>query len=47
MLNEHLLWYPGIRAGNTENALVRASGFNETTNKENVLLYKRVLAAVS
>jgi phage/plasmid-like protein (TIGR03299 family) len=47
VLNEHLLWYPGIRAGNTENALVRASGFNETTNKENVLLYKRVLASVS
>jgi hypothetical protein len=46
VLNEHLLWYPGIRAGNTENALVRASGFNETANKENLSLFKAVAAAV-
>lgn len=45
VLNEHLLWYPGIRAGNTENALVRASGFDEAANKKNLDLYKRVLAA--
>lgn len=47
VLNEHLLWYPGIRAGNTENALVRASGFNETANKANLDLYKRVMAFAS
>jgi hypothetical protein len=46
VLNEHLLWYPGIRDGNTESALVRASGFNEATNKENLNLYRRVLATV-
>lgn len=46
VLNEHLLWYPGIRAGNTENALVRASGFNETANRENLSLYRAVLASV-
>ena len=46
VLNEHLLWYPGIRAGNEENALVRASGFNDTANKANLDLYKKVLAAV-
>lgn len=44
VLNEHLLWYPGIRDGNTENALVRVSGFNETANKANLDLYKKVLA---
>ena len=44
VLNEHLLWYPGVRDGNTENALVRASGFNETANKANLSLYKQVLA---
>lgn len=46
VLNEHLLWYPGIRAGNEENALVRASGFNDTANKANLDLYKKVLATV-
>lgn len=45
VLNEHLLWYPGIRAGNTENALVRASGFNEATSKDNLRLLKAVVAA--
>ena len=44
VLNEHLLWYPGIRAGNTENALIRASGFDEAANKKNLDLYKRVMA---
>jgi phage/plasmid-like protein (TIGR03299 family) len=42
-LNEHLFWYPGIRSGNTENALVRASGFDEATNKNNLSLYRQVL----
>ena len=46
VLNEHLLWYPGIRAGNTENALIRASGFDDAANKKNLDLYKRVMAAV-
>lgn len=39
-LNEHLFWYTSVRAGNTENALVRASGFNEATNKDNMALFK-------
>lgn len=43
-LNEHLMWYTGVRSGNTENALVRASGFNEADNKKNMALYKSVLA---
>lgn len=42
-LNEHLMWYTGIRDGNVENALVRASGFNEADNKKNLSLYNRVL----
>lgn len=45
-LNEHLLWYPGIRAGNTESALVRASGLNDASNKANLSLYRQVLASV-
>jgi phage/plasmid-like protein (TIGR03299 family) len=43
-LNEHLMWHTAIRGGNTENALVRASGFDEASNKRNMDLYKRVLA---
>lgn len=43
-LNEHLLWYTSIRAGNTENALVRASGFDENANKRNLELFKGVLS---
>lgn len=43
-LNEHLLWYTSIRAGNTENALVRASGFDENANKRNLELFKGVMA---
>jgi phage/plasmid-like protein (TIGR03299 family) len=44
-LNEHLFWYPSVRAGNVEGALVRASGMDDLTNKQNVGLYRRVLAA--
>lgn len=43
-LNEHLMWYTGIRSDNVENALVRASGFSEADNKKNMALYNRVLA---
>jgi phage/plasmid-like protein (TIGR03299 family) len=46
-LNEHLYWYTAVRAGNTENALVRASGFDENANKRNLDLYKGVLAFTS
>lgn len=46
VLNEYLLWYPGVRAGNTENALVRASGFDEATNKKNLDLFKKVAATL-
>lgn len=46
VLNEHLMWYGTIRDGNTENALLRASGFDNATNNRNVALYNRVLAAV-
>ena len=42
-LNESLMWYAGVRDGNVENALVRASGFDDFTNKKNVDLYKAVL----
>jgi hypothetical protein len=45
-LNEDLVWYGGIRAGNTENALLRASGFDKNTNDKNVDLFKSVLLAV-
>lgn len=45
-LNEHLMWYGGVRDGNVENALVRASGFDDLTNKRNLSLYKSVLLAV-
>ena len=44
-LNEDLMWYGGIRAGNTENALLRASGFDKGTNEKNVDLFKAVLLA--
>jgi len=44
-LNEHLMWYGGVRAGNVENALVRASGFDDATNKKNLGLYKATLLA--
>jgi len=43
-LNEHLLWYPTVRAGNVEGALVKASGFDDTANKANLNLYRQVLA---
>lgn len=45
-LNEHLMWYGGVRGGNVENALMRSSGFDEATNRKNVDLYRRVLATV-
>jgi phage/plasmid-like protein (TIGR03299 family) len=44
-LNEHLMWYPTVRAGNVEGALVRASGMDDLTNKHNLGLYRKVLAA--
>jgi phage/plasmid-like protein (TIGR03299 family) len=44
-LNEDLMWYGGIRAGNEENALLRASGFDKATNDKNLGLYKAVLLA--
>lgn len=44
-LNEELMWYGGVRAGNTENALLRASGFDAGTNQKNLDLYKAVLLA--
>lgn len=44
-LNEDLMWYGGIRAGNEENALLRASGFDKVTNDKNLGLYKAVLLA--
>lgn len=43
-LNENLLWYSAVRAGNVENALVRASGFDDASNKTDVALYRKVLA---
>lgn len=45
-LNEHLFWYSTVRGGNIENALSRASGFDELTVKKDVELYKRVAALV-
>lgn len=45
VLNEDLMWYGNIRAGNTENALLRASGFDKATNDRNLGLYKAVLLA--
>lgn len=44
-LNEHLMWGSTVRAGNVEGALVKASGFDETTNKANLALYRAVLLA--
>ena len=46
VLNEHALWYATVRSGNVENALVRASGFDETTQKADVALYRKVLATI-
>ena len=44
-LNERLMWYSSIRAGNVDNALVKASGFDDFTNKRNLDLFKVVAAA--
>lgn len=46
-LNEHLMWAPTVRANdaNAENALMRASGFDDVTMKANLGLYRAVLAA--
>lgn len=44
-LNEELMWYATVRAGNVENALARTTGFDATTQKHNVDLYRKVLAA--
>lgn len=46
-LNEHLMWFGGVRDGNTENALVKASGFDGATNKRNLDLYKATLLAAA
>jgi len=46
-LNEHLMWYGGVRDGNKENALVKASGFDTATNKRNLDLYKATLLATA
>ena len=46
-LNEGLMWYTTVRAGNVENALVRASGFNEADNKANANLQRFVKEFVS
>ena len=46
VLNEHLTWYGAIRAENEENALLRAGGFDDLTNRKNLDLYKAVLLAV-
>lgn len=43
-LNEYSMWYATVRSGNVENALVRASGFDEKTQKDDVALYRKVLA---
>lgn len=43
-LNEHLLWYSSVRAGNVENALVRASGMDDNAINKDVSLYRQVLA---
>lgn len=42
-LNENLMWGSGVRKGNPEGALVRASGFDELTNRKNAALYRSVL----
>lgn len=46
-LNEALMWYGTVRAGNVENALIKASGFDLATNKNNLALYRRVLATTA
>lgn len=45
-LNEEMMWYRTVRAGNVEGALVKASGLDEATNKANLNLYKQVLLSV-
>lgn len=42
VFNEHLRWYTGIRAENVENALVRASGFDEASNKKDLGFFNAV-----
>lgn len=41
--NEYNMWYSTVRGGNVENALVKASGFDETVQKADVALYRKVL----
>lgn len=43
VLNEGLLWYTSVRANNVESALVKASGFDDLTNRKNLDLFKQVL----
>ena len=46
VLNEHLRWHSVVRAGDVEGALVRASGFDDVSNKDDVGLYRAVLKAL-
>ena len=43
-LNEYGNWYATVRAGNVENALLRASGFDEVTVKADLAMFRKVLA---
>jgi len=45
VLNEHLLWYPSTRKGDSESVLAKASGFDPLTNNKNLDLFKVVQAA--
>jgi phage/plasmid-like protein (TIGR03299 family) len=42
VLNEDFMWYTTVRGGNVENALVRASGIDQASNKSNLHLYELV-----
>jgi len=46
-LNENLLWGGSVRDGNTEGVFIRTGGFDNATNEKNLVLAKRVAAAVS
>lgn len=44
VFNEDMRWYSTVRGGNVENALVRASGFDDASNKRDVQFYQRALS---
>ena len=46
-LNEQLLWGGSVRDGNSEGVFIRTGGFDNATNEKNLVLAKRVKAAVS